>query len=102
MPDAMRKPGPGARSLSLFPNKEPISLPPGRPILCIVVDAEEEFHWGRPVSASNNATASIRHQKRAHDIFSHYDARPTYLVTYPIATDASAAGVLREYLADGH
>jgi len=85
----------------LFPNKQAIRLSPGRPILCIVVDAEEEFHWGRPVSARNNATASVRHQKRAHDIFSSYDARPTYLVTYPIASDASASAVLREYLADG-
>ena len=86
---------------SLFPDSEPIRLPPGRPILCIIVDAEEEFHWGRPVSARNNATSSIRYQKRAHEVFSCYDARPTYLVTYPIASDPSAAAVLREYLADG-
>jgi phosphatidylinositol alpha-1,6-mannosyltransferase len=86
---------------SLFPASEPIHLPPGPPILCIIVDAEEEFHWGRPVSARNNATSSIRYQKRAHEVFSCYDASPTYLVTYPIASDPSAAGVLREYLADG-
>ncbi|MEA2767841.1 MAG: hypothetical protein QOD93_803, partial [Acetobacteraceae bacterium] len=90
-------PNPGA----LFPASEPIRLPAGRPILCIIVDAEEEFHWGRPVSARNNATSSIQYQKRAHEVFSCYDARPTYLVTYPITSDPSAAGVLREYLADG-
>ena len=33
--------------------------------------------------------------------FPAIDARPTYLVTYPIASDPSAAGVLRDYLADG-
>jgi phosphatidylinositol alpha-1,6-mannosyltransferase len=86
---------------ALFPASEPVQLPAGRPILCIIVDAEEEFHWGRPVSARNNATSSIRYQKRAHEVFSCYDARPTYLVTYPIASDPSAASVLREYLADG-
>ncbi|WP_158932535.1 glycosyltransferase [Acidisphaera sp. S103] len=86
---------------ALFPASEPIRLPAGRPILCIIVDAEEEFHWGRPVSARNNTTSSIRYQKRAHEVFSCYDARPTYLVTYPIASDPSAASVLREYLADG-
>jgi phosphatidylinositol alpha-1,6-mannosyltransferase len=86
---------------ALFADIEPIHLPPGPPILCIIVDAEEEFHWGRPVSARNNATSSIRYQKRAHEVFSCYDARPTYLVTYPIASDPSAAAVLREYLADG-
>jgi phosphatidyl-myo-inositol dimannoside synthase len=92
---------PQAGQSVLFPAIEPIRLPAGPPILCIIVDAEEEFHWGRPVSARNNATASIRHQKRAHEIFSCYDARPTYLVTYPIASDPSAASVLRDYLADG-
>ncbi|HEY0184528.1 MAG TPA: polysaccharide deacetylase family protein, partial [Rhodopila sp.] len=90
-------PDPGA----LFPASEPIRLAAGPPILCIIVDAEEEFHWGRPVSARNNATSSIRYQKRAHEVFSCYDARPTYLVTYPITADPSAAAVLREYLADG-
>jgi phosphatidylinositol alpha-1,6-mannosyltransferase len=91
------EPNPGV----LFPASERVRLPAGRPILCIIVDAEEEFHWGRPVSARNNATSSIRYQKRAHEVFSCYDARPTYLVTYPIASDPSAAAVLREYLADG-
>jgi phosphatidylinositol alpha-1,6-mannosyltransferase len=86
---------------ALFPASEPIRLPAGRPVLCIIVDAEEEFHWGRPVSARNNATSSIRYQKRAHEVFSCYDARPTYLVTYPIASDPSAVSVLRDYLADG-
>jgi phosphatidylinositol alpha-1,6-mannosyltransferase len=86
---------------SLFSDVEHIRLPPGRPILCIIVDAEEEFHWGRPVSARNNATSSIRFQKRAHEVFSCYGARPTYLVTYPIASDPSAAAIMREYLAEG-
>jgi len=93
--------GPGPTHSSHFPNAQPVCPPPGPPILCIVVDAEEEFHWGRPVSARNNTTHSIRHQKRAHDVFSSYGARPTYLVTYPVASDPSAASVMREYLADG-
>lgn len=78
-----------------------LRLPPGPPVLCIIVDAEEEFQWNRPVSARNNATASIHHQRRAQDIFSAYGARPTYLVTYPIAADPSATAVLRDYMADG-
>jgi phosphatidylinositol alpha-1,6-mannosyltransferase len=86
---------------TLFPNIEPIRPRPERPVLCIVVDAEEEFPWGHPISARNNTTVSIRHQKWAHEIFSCYDAKPTYLVTYPIASDPSASSVLREYLADG-
>src|SRR5271165_2562386 len=86
----------GVDSGSLFPGVEPVGCLPGPPILCIIVDAEEEFHWGRPVSARNHTTTSIRHQRRAHEVFSCYDAKPTYLVTYPIATDPSAAAVLRD------
>ncbi len=86
---------------ALFPAVEPIRLAAGPPILCIIVDAEEDFHWGRPVSPRNNTTASIRYQNRAHAVFSCYDARPTYLVTYPVASDPSAAAVLRDYLVDG-
>jgi phosphatidylinositol alpha-1,6-mannosyltransferase len=72
-----------------------------RPTLCVVVDAEEEFSWERPVSPSENRTASIRSQRRAHDVFSHYGVRPTYLVTYPVATDPVATGVLSDYLTAG-
>ncbi len=72
-----------------------------RPILCVVVDAEEEFSWDRPVSSSANSTASIRSQRRAHDVFSQYGVRPTYLVTYPVATDPEAADVLGGYRAAG-
>jgi len=80
---------------------EPVRLPAGPPILCIIVDAEEEFQWSKPVSAWNYTTSSVRHQRRAHEIFSSYDAKPTYLVTYPIASDPSAAGLFKDYLADG-
>jgi phosphatidylinositol alpha-1,6-mannosyltransferase len=76
-------------------------LPPGPPILCVVVDAEEEFQWGGPFSPRNGATFSVQQQHRAQDIFSCYNIRPTYLVTYPIATDPAASGVLREYMTDG-
>lgn len=97
-PAAAMTPHPGG---VLFPAIEPVRLPAGRPILCVIVDAEEEFHWGRPVSPRNNTTSSIRHQKRAHAVFSCYDVRPTYLVTYPVASDPAAASVLRELLTDG-
>lgn len=85
----------------LFPDSDKVRLPPGRPVLCIIVDAEEEFEWNRPVSSRNNTTASVRRQQLAQDIFSRYHARPTYLVTYPIAADPSAVAVLRDYMAHG-
>ncbi|HYZ21212.1 MAG TPA: glycosyltransferase, partial [Rhodopila sp.] len=98
-------PAAGFPASPLFPAIEPVRLPPGPPILCIIIDAEEEFewghHWGRRTAACNNATSSIRHQKRAQEIFAAYQARPTYLVTYPIASDPAAAALLREYQAAG-
>ena len=84
-----------------FPNVQPVQFEPKRPLLCVIVDAEEEFRWERPVSSTSNRTASIRSQQRAHEIFSHYQVRPTYLVTYPVVTDPVAVGVLGEYLAHG-
>jgi phosphatidylinositol alpha-1,6-mannosyltransferase len=98
MPSA---PQASAASEVIFPAIQPIRLPAGRPILCVIVDAEEDFHWERPVSARNNATSSIRHQDRAQAVFAKYGVRPTYLVTYPIASDPAAVGVLRDYLQDG-
>ena len=70
-------------------------------MLCVVVDAEEEFAWDQPFSAENNGTASIRAQRRVHGMFAHYGVRPTYLITYPLAADPSAIAILREYQADG-
>ncbi len=87
-----------ARPYSFFPEQEPVRAPAGPPILCVIVDAEEEFQWGRPVSAQNNATVSIRSQRKAQDLFSAYRVAPTYLVTYPIASNPDAAGVLKEFL----
>lgn len=86
---------------SLFPSATPLQIQTGRPILCVIVDAEEEFHWNLPVSAQNNATASIQSQGRAHDIFSCYGVIPTYLVTYPVASNAKSVGILRDYLSSG-
>lgn len=83
---------------SLFPQQEPVQPPAGPPILCVIVDAEEEFQWGRPVSPQNNATVSIRSQRKAQDLFAAYGVAPTYLVTYPIASNPVAVGVLKEFL----
>jgi phosphatidyl-myo-inositol dimannoside synthase len=85
----------------VFPNSKSIDFNQDRPVLCIVVDAEEEFSWDRPLSAESNRTASIQSQRKAHDIFHHYGAHPTYLVTYPVASNDAAVHVLSEYLANG-
>jgi hypothetical protein len=84
-----------------FPHVEPVADYAGRPLLAVVVDAEEEFEWAEPLAPQPRGTASIKAQRVAHTLFVHCGIRPTYLVAYPLASETAAIGVLREYLADG-
>jgi phosphatidylinositol alpha-1,6-mannosyltransferase len=86
---------------SPFPLAEPVAAYRGRPLLAVVVDAEEEFEWAVPLAPQHRGTVSIRAQRGAHTLFAYYGIKPTYLVTYPLAAEDSAIGVLREYLAEG-
>jgi phosphatidylinositol alpha-1,6-mannosyltransferase len=88
-------------AFSPFPCAEPIAPYHGRPLLAVVVDAEEEFEWSEPLAPQPRGTGSIGAQRVAHALFAHYGIKPTYLLTYPLASEASAVAVLREYLADG-
>lgn len=65
------------------------------PELLIVVDTEEEFDWSAPFSREATATRSIPAQARAHEIYDRLGIVPTYVVDYPVATDAEAAAFLR-------
>ncbi len=60
------------------------------PQLLVVVDTEEEFDWGRPFSRDNVATASVPAQARAQAVFDRFGIVPTYMMTYPVATDPAA------------
>ena len=72
-----------------------------RPMLQIVVDAEEEFDWDQPFSRTSNSVSSIRQQDQAHYTFDRYGVVPTYVVDYPVASQADGYGLLRELLAAG-
>ena len=85
---------------SPFPLAEPVAAYRGPPLLAVVVDAEEEFEWAVPLAPQHRGTVSIRAQRSAHTLFAYYGIKPTYLVTYPLAAEDSAIGVLREYLAE--
>lgn len=86
---------------SPFPHRQPIGLRLEKPVLCVIVDAEEDFLWEGPFTSTNNSTTSIGAQQKTHVMFAHYGVRPIYLVTYPLASEPSAIGALREYQADG-
>jgi hypothetical protein len=71
-----------------------------RPALLVGIDTEGDNQWD---------AAARRHQRfeniyaidRLHAFFERHDVRPTYVVTYPVATDARSAEVLARLRARG-
>ncbi|KQP23147.1 polysaccharide deacetylase family protein [Pseudorhodoferax sp. Leaf267] len=81
----------------------PARLPQGHPpVLCIVIDTEEEFDWDRPFSRSNTATTTIAAQPLAHErIYDALGVVPTYVIDYPVATTPAASAVLTRLMQEG-
>lgn len=72
-----------------------LSLPDGSPpLLCVVIDTEEEFDWSAPFDASATATTNISHQPLAQAVFDRHGVVPTYVIDYPVAASAEARAVL--------
>lgn len=72
-----------------------------RPQLAVVVDTEEEFDWAGAFSRENVATRSIPAQALAHEIYDPLGVVPTYVVDYPVATDAASVAFLGALRASG-
>ena len=82
--------------------KEYAQIPANAPVLLLViVDTEEEFDWGRPLSRDNTSVESIAEQHRAQEIFARHGVVPTYVVDYPVATSERAVQVLGGFQTDG-
>lgn len=84
-------------------NSRPARLPTGHaPVLCVVVDTEEEFPWDHPFSRENTGTTTIAAQPLAHQrVFDRLGIVPTYVVDWPVATTATAYSVLRRMKNEG-
>ena len=80
---------------------KPARLDEGPPLLIVIIDTEEEFPWNEPFSRDNVSTRSIAAQARAQRIFEKYGIRPTYVIDYPVASQESGFGPLREYFDAG-
>jgi hypothetical protein len=78
----------------LFRNPRPAAMP-ARPICCLVIDAEEDFDWDRPVHATGYSTDCMRQLADLREIAAAYRLRPTYLLTYPVLEDMAAVGMIR-------
>ncbi|MGB0630946.1 MAG: polysaccharide deacetylase family protein [Alphaproteobacteria bacterium] len=72
-----------------------------QPLLMVVVDTEEEFDWAKPFYRDQVSTSAIASQQRAHRIFDKYGIRPTYVIDFPVASQASGYGPLKELFDDG-
>ncbi len=69
--------------------------------LLVGIDTEGDNQWD--VAARANQTfENIYALPRLHALFRRHLVRPTYVVTYPVATDAQSAAILRALLDEGH
>ncbi len=86
---------PIATPADLFGHITLARIPPGKPLLQVVVDTEEEFDWAAPFNRASTAVTAMAAQPLAQAIFAPYGLRPTYVIDYPVATTASSIAVLK-------
>jgi len=62
--------------------------------LVVTIDTEED-NWGN-FADRNYTTENIEMIPQLQELFDDFNVKPTYLITYPVATDDRSAGILRE------
>lgn len=88
-PDILRR--------SIRPDLRPAVLPPGKPLLQVVVDTEEEFDWTAPFNRNSVSVRGMDAQHIAQALFAPYNLSPTYVIDYPVATTPSSIAALRQF-----
>jgi hypothetical protein len=68
--------------------------------LLVGIDTEGDNQWDAAARA-NPTFENIYALPRLHALFARHGVRPTYVITYPVATDPRSAAVLRALLAGG-
>ncbi|MDP2902548.1 MAG: polysaccharide deacetylase family protein [Methylovulum sp.] len=71
-----------------------------QPILCVVIDTEEEFNWKAPLRRDAISVKNIAHQEKAQRIFARYSIKPTYVIDYPVANQADGIQPLKAFYDD--
>lgn len=69
------------------------------PVLCVVIDTEEEFDWGAPFSRCNRRVDSLQWLGMGHRLFRRFDIVPCYLLDYPVAMAPVACDIFGPWLA---
>jgi hypothetical protein len=68
--------------------------------LLVGIDTEGDNQWDAAARA-NQTFENIYALPRLHELFGRHGARPTYVITHPVASDARSGEVLRTLLARG-
>ncbi|MHC4959089.1 MAG: polysaccharide deacetylase family protein [Planctomycetota bacterium] len=66
------------------------------PMPCVVVDTEEEFDWALPKDPNSTGVSAIAHATRFQELCDEFGIVPTYVVTYPVASQPEGYGPLKE------
>lgn len=106
MPATTPTQGPGAAPdggfSALFSAARPAVPPAASPPLCtVLIDAEEDFDWQRPVQGVAHDVGCMRQLSDLQTILAAYGAVPAYLLTYPVLRDPAIVAALRGRLARG-
>lgn len=84
-----------------FANICPAKAQLGRNVCTVIVDAEEDFDWRRPVPGTSYSTVCMRNIGTLQEICGAYGVVPTYLLTYPVMEDRDAVKILNRTLEKG-
>jgi hypothetical protein len=77
-------------------------LPAGSPpALITVVDTEEEFDWSAPFDPANRAVDHMASIHRVQAVFDELEVIPSYLVSYPIVSQAAGFRPIQGYIEAG-
>lgn len=90
--------GPGG---AIFPAMRKARFTGGHPIGTLVVDAEEDFDWFKPVYGTEHSVMHMLQVGTFQDLAKAYGAVPTYLLTYPVLQVPEVVAVLRRVLERG-
>lgn len=71
-----------------------------RPVFLVAIDTEGDNQWDA-AARRDQRFENLYALGRLHEFFERHGARPTYVITHPVATDARSAEVLRSLLARG-
>lgn len=67
--------------------------------LVVTIDTEED-NWAN-YSRADNSVENIRKVERLQRLFDQFAIKPTYLVTYPVATNPASAAILKSIMDEG-